>query len=119
MGELAAGIGKLNDLVCGSFLLFSLIGAGIYLMAGLEFMSLRRIGYALRQRFKGRKGGGEGDISQPVPCADDIAVSHYWCGQYWRCGATGKWIKTGVMWAAPYTMSAMASAKNRKSQIPI
>ncbi len=56
-------IGQINDWVWGSVMLFLLIGTGIYLTLGLRFMTLRKLGYAFGQLFRGRRGSGEGDIS--------------------------------------------------------
>lgn len=60
---MAALITQINDWVWGSVMLFLLIGTGLYLTVGLRFMTLRKVGYAFRQLFQGRRGSGEGDIS--------------------------------------------------------
>ena len=60
---MSALIADLNNMVWGYFMLFLLIGTGLYLTVGLKFLSLRKLGYAFKQLFKGRKSGGDGDIS--------------------------------------------------------
>ncbi|UTW46596.1 sodium:alanine symporter family protein [bacterium SCSIO 12696] len=44
-------------------MMFLLLGTGIYLTVGLKFISIRKLGYAFSQLFKGRRGNGDGDIS--------------------------------------------------------
>ena len=56
-------IDAINGAVWGPVMLILLLGTGIYLTIGLRGMSIRRIPYAFRQLFRGRKGSGEGEIS--------------------------------------------------------
>lgn len=53
----------LSGLIWGPLMLILLVGTGIYLTVGLRFMTLRRIGYAFRMLWQGRKSDGEGDIN--------------------------------------------------------
>ncbi len=48
MTEIAACLKKLDDLVWGPFLLWGLLGTGIYLMARMAFLPLRNLPWALR-----------------------------------------------------------------------
>lgn len=61
--DVSGVIAQLNEWVWGSVMLFLLIGTGLYLTLGLKLMPLRKIGYAFKQLFIGRKREGEGDIS--------------------------------------------------------
>tara|TARA_R110000823_G_scaffold305166_4_gene427160 strand:- start:6119 stop:7450 length:1332 start_codon:yes stop_codon:yes gene_type:complete len=56
-------ISRLNDLVWGPPMLVLLLGTGVYLSAGLRFMTLRHIPSGFRLLFQGGKGRGSGDIS--------------------------------------------------------
>jgi len=56
-------ISTINSWAWGPITLVLLLGTGIYLSAGLRFMTLRKIPVALRLLLQGRKGKGEGDIS--------------------------------------------------------
>jgi alanine or glycine:cation symporter, AGCS family len=54
----------LNNIVWGPITLWLLGLTGLYLMVGLGFMPLRRIGYGFRKAFDSiRHSGGEGDVS--------------------------------------------------------
>ena len=44
-------------------MLILLLGTGLYLTIGLGFMPLRKIPFAFRELFKGRKSEGEGDVT--------------------------------------------------------
>ncbi|MDM3871965.1 sodium:alanine symporter family protein [Porticoccus sp. W117] len=63
MEQFGVWVDQINSWVWGYVMMFLLLGTGIYLTAGLKFLSLRKLGYAFRQLFKGRRGEGEGDIS--------------------------------------------------------
>ncbi|MDX1696532.1 MAG: amino acid carrier protein, partial [Ketobacteraceae bacterium] len=52
-----------GNILWGPPMLIALAATGAYLMAGLGFMPLRRLGYAFRQLWKGRHSQGDGDIS--------------------------------------------------------
>jgi len=52
----------LNGIVWGPLMLVLILGTGLYLMYGLAFMPLRRIGYSFRLLWQGREKKGEGDI---------------------------------------------------------
>ena len=57
-------IQKFNSIVSGPFLLPLLVGAGLFLTFGLRFMPQRRIGYAFKMLWRGRKKTDQtGDIS--------------------------------------------------------
>ncbi len=57
-------VSALNSIVWGPLMLFLILGTGLYLMYGLSFMPLRRIGYSFRLLWQGReKKDGEGDIA--------------------------------------------------------
>jgi AGCS family alanine or glycine:cation symporter len=60
---MASIITTINDAVWGYVMLFMLIGTGVYLTIGLKFISLRKIGFAFKKLFEGRKSTEEGDIS--------------------------------------------------------
>ncbi len=55
-------LNRINDFVWGPALLVLIGGTGIYLMIGLRFEPLRRIGYGFRLLWKGRTAQGEGDL---------------------------------------------------------
>lgn len=54
-----------SGLIWGKLLIVALLGTGLYLMIGLRAMPLRRIGYAFRRLWQGRRSreGESGDIS--------------------------------------------------------
>ena len=56
---------KVNDFVWGPVMLVFLLGVGVYLMFGLKFMPLRKIGMALGLMWKGRMThhGDRGELS--------------------------------------------------------
>lgn len=56
-------LGAINDVVWGPWMLGLLALTGIYLMAGLRFLPLRKIPKAFVHLWHGRKGSGDGDIS--------------------------------------------------------
>jgi len=63
MQPLTEFITSLNGIVWGPLMLILILGTGLYLMYGLEFMPLRRIGYSFRLLWQGRQEKGEGDIA--------------------------------------------------------
>jgi AGCS family alanine or glycine:cation symporter len=56
-------ISTLNGIVWGPLMLMLILGTGIYLMYGLSFMPIRRLGYSFRLLWQGREKKGEGDIA--------------------------------------------------------
>ncbi len=56
-------IGVINGWAWGPVTLVLLLGTGVYLSAGLRFLTIRKIPSALRMLLQGRKGEGKGDIS--------------------------------------------------------
>jgi AGCS family alanine or glycine:cation symporter len=56
-------ISSINGLVWGPLMLLLILGAGLYLMAGLSFMPLKRIGYSFKLLWQSRQKKGEGDIA--------------------------------------------------------
>lgn len=55
-------LNAINDFVWGPALLALIAGTGIFLMIGLRFQPLRRIGYGFRLLWQGRGAMGAGDI---------------------------------------------------------
>ena len=57
-------LNQINSVVWGPYTLCLIGLTGLYLMVGLRFMPLRRIGYAVRQTVASiRDGSGDGDVS--------------------------------------------------------
>ena len=57
-------LNQINSVVWGPYTLWLIGLTGLYLMVGLRFMPLRRIGYAVRQTVASiRDGSGDGDVS--------------------------------------------------------
>ncbi len=56
-------ISAINGIVWGPLMLVLILGTGLYLMYGLSFMPLRRIGYGFKLLWQGRQEKGEGDIA--------------------------------------------------------
>ena len=56
-------ISSLNEVVWGPLMLILILGTGLYLMFGLSFMPLRRMGYSFKLLWQGREKKGEGDIA--------------------------------------------------------
>jgi len=56
-------ITTINNWAWGPVMLVLLLGTGIYLSAGLRFVTIRKIPTAFALLLSGRKGGGKGDIS--------------------------------------------------------
>ncbi len=56
-------INGLNGIVWGPAMLVLILGTGLFLMLGLGFMPLRKLGYGFRMLWAGRKVQGEGDIT--------------------------------------------------------
>jgi len=56
-------LSTVNGFVWGPVMLTLILGTGAYLMIGMGFMPLRKLGYGFRQLFAGRTGSGDGDIS--------------------------------------------------------
>jgi len=55
-------ISSLNGIVWGPLMLLLILGTGLYLMYGLSFMPLKRIGYSFKLLWQSREKKGEGDI---------------------------------------------------------
>jgi AGCS family alanine or glycine:cation symporter len=56
-------INQINAVVWGPFMLVLILGTGFYLMLGLRFIPLRKLGFGFKQLWLGRIGFGEGEIS--------------------------------------------------------
>lgn len=56
-------ISVINGIVWGPLMLVLILGTGLFLMFGLSFMPMRRIGYSFRLLWQGREKQGEGDIA--------------------------------------------------------
>ncbi|CCQ73685.1 sodium:alanine symporter family protein [Magnetospira sp. QH-2] len=56
-------LGAVGGVVWGPVMLVLLLGTGLFLTIGLKFMTIRRLGYAFVQMWKGRAGEGDGQIS--------------------------------------------------------
>jgi AGCS family alanine or glycine:cation symporter len=56
-------ISAINGIVWGPLMLLLILGTGLYLMVGLSFMPIRRIGYSFKLLWQGRQKKGEGDIA--------------------------------------------------------
>lgn len=63
MQTLSDFITALNGVVWGPFMLILILGTGLYLMYGLSFIPLRRIGFGFKLLWQGRRKTGEGDIA--------------------------------------------------------
>ena len=63
MQALSDFITALNGIVWGPLMLVSILGTGLYLMLGLSFMPLRKIGAGFKALWQGRQKRGEGDIA--------------------------------------------------------
>ena len=49
-------VSAINGFLWGPPMLLLILGAGLFLTVGLRFMTLRKIGYAFRQLYRGRRG---------------------------------------------------------------
>ena len=56
-------VADLNGLVWGIPMLVLILGTGLFLMFGLVFMPLRRLGYGFRMLWVGRQSKDAGDIT--------------------------------------------------------
>lgn len=56
-------VSAINGIVWGPLMLVLILGTGLYLMYGLSFIPLRRIGYGFKLLWQGRQAKGEGDIA--------------------------------------------------------
>lgn len=56
-------LSQINSFVWGPVLLILILGTGLYLMAGLRGMPLRRLGLSFRMLWLGRKPQGVGDVA--------------------------------------------------------
>jgi AGCS family alanine or glycine:cation symporter len=56
-------LNTVNGWVWGPVMLVLILGTGLYLMLGLRFMPLAKLGFGLKAMFAGRKGSGAGDIT--------------------------------------------------------
>jgi AGCS family alanine or glycine:cation symporter len=56
-------VSQLNGLVWGPYMLVLILGTGVILMLGLQFMPILRLGYGFKQLWIGRESAEEGDIS--------------------------------------------------------
>ncbi len=55
-------INELNGIVWGAPMLILILGVGLYLMVGLIFIPLRKLGYGFKLLWQSKKPQGEGDI---------------------------------------------------------
>lgn len=62
MELITAWVGALNGLVWGPPMLVLILGTGFFLMVGLRFMPLAKLGFGFRMLWRGRVAQGEGDI---------------------------------------------------------
>ncbi|MCK4834741.1 MAG: sodium:alanine symporter family protein [Gammaproteobacteria bacterium] len=56
-------ISTLNGIVWGPLMLMLILGVGLYLMVGLSFMPVKKLGYSFRLLWQSRQKEGEGDIA--------------------------------------------------------
>ncbi len=64
LASIEAAIKQVNDLILwGVPMLLLILGTGLYLMLGLRFMPLRKLGYGFRRLWGGRVSDGDGDIT--------------------------------------------------------
>ena len=62
METLTQIVDKLNGIVWGTPMLILILGVGFYLMVGLVFVPLRKLGYGFKLLWKGKTAHGDGDI---------------------------------------------------------
>jgi len=55
-------VSSINSLVWGVPMLVAILGTGLFLMAGLRLLPLRKLGLGFKLLWQGRKASGEGDI---------------------------------------------------------
>ena len=63
MQTLSDLISTLNGIVWGPLMLMLILGVGLYLMVGLSFMPVKKLGYSFRLLWQSRQKEGEGDIA--------------------------------------------------------
>ncbi|MDH5326524.1 MAG: sodium:alanine symporter family protein [Gammaproteobacteria bacterium] len=63
MDMILEAVNKVNGIVWGVPMLVLILGTGFFLMVGLRFMPIFRLGYGFRMLWRGRTAAGEGDIS--------------------------------------------------------
>ena len=63
MQTLSDLISALNGIVWGPLMLALILGTGMYLMYGLSFIPIRRLGYSFKLLWRSRDKKGEGDIA--------------------------------------------------------
>jgi len=63
MQTLSDLITALNGIVWGPLMLALILGTGVYLMYGLSFIPIRRLGYSFKLLWQSREKKGEGDIA--------------------------------------------------------
>lgn len=70
-------IERVDDLVWGPWMLFLLLGTGIYLMFRMRFLPLKNLKYALKCAVSGgaKEGGGDGKISSFSALTTELAVT--------------------------------------------
>ena len=61
--SIVAIVTAVNGVVWGSPMLVLILGTGFFLMLGIRFMPLRRVGYGFRMLWEGRTEHGKGDIT--------------------------------------------------------
>lgn len=63
MQQLTDWIGAVNSLLWGPPMLVLILGTGLYLSVGLRAIPIRKLAYGFRMLWRGRREGGQGDIS--------------------------------------------------------
>lgn len=63
MDTLTNILSSLNAIVWGPAMLILILGTGLYLMAGLRLIPVRRLLYGFKMLWQGRQGSGAGDIA--------------------------------------------------------
>lgn len=63
MQTLSDLISAINGIVWGPLMLVLILGTGMYLMYGLSFIPIRRLGYSFKLLWRSRDKKGEGDIA--------------------------------------------------------
>ena len=63
MDAITNAVSWLNGVVWGPPMLVLILGTGFFLMLGLRFMPLAKMGYGFRMLWRGRKQQGQGDIT--------------------------------------------------------
>ena len=84
-------IRDINAVAWGLPMLILLLGTGIFLTAGLGFMTLRKVPRAVSLLFSGVSGRGEGDIA---PCCSGLQTALLRLARHCEQGLLHKRLKT-------------------------